>query len=397
MKKILSLIFVVLISILIGIYIGSSFAKSLPTNKNETEVSKSSFPSSSQNSNRDESNDDEIGKGRRNAITNAIEKISKSVVGINVVEVREYVDPFSQFFGDDPFFRQFFGNRNFKQEVKGLGSGFLISADGYILTNDHVVGNASKIEVVLTNGKKYNAKLIGTDLVSDVALLKVEDESLPFVKLGNSDDVIIGEWVIALGNPFGLFEISDNPTVTVGVVSAINMNLREQQGRYYRGMIQTDASINSGNSGGPLTNSLGEVIGINSVIYTPNQGSVGLGFAIPINRVKSIVNELKKKGKIEREFWTGLDVQSNDSRIAHYFGLDKTDGVIVTDVKQNSPASRSGFEVGDLILEVEGDEIKNEEDLQSVFIDAKIDQTFEIKIYRNKKTLTLSLKIEKRT
>ena len=247
---------------------------------------------------------DQISNSRRNAITRTVAQVSPAVVGINVTEVRQYRQ-WSPW-GDDPFFRQFFGDRVYTQKVQGLGSGFIISPDGYILTNDHVAGNAKEITITLTNGSKHNSTLVGTDQVSDVALLKIDEKNLPYIKLGNSDDVITGEWAIALGNPFGLFDISDKPTVTVGVVSATGINLKAQEGRVYKEMIQTDAAINSGNSGGPLVNSLGEVIGVNSVIYTPNQGNIGLGFAIPINRVKKVVAELKRSGKIDREWYTGL-------------------------------------------------------------------------------------------
>ncbi|MBI4534675.1 MAG: trypsin-like peptidase domain-containing protein, partial [Ignavibacteriae bacterium] len=204
-----------------------------------------------------------IYNSRRNAITHAVAVASPAVVGINVIEVRQY--RYRSPWGDDPFFRQFFPDRTYTQQVQGLGSGFIISPDGYILTNDHVAGNAKEITVTLTSGEKYKAELVGSDQISDIALMKIDGKDLPHIRLGNSDDVITGEWVIAFGNPFGLFDISDKPTVTVGVVSATNMNLRSQDGRVYRGMIQTDAAINSGNSGGPLLNSLGEVVGVNSV------------------------------------------------------------------------------------------------------------------------------------
>jgi len=337
---------------------------------------------------------DQISYQRRNAITEAVAKASPTVVGINVTEVREYRDPWGQMFGNDPFFRHFFGDRTFKQEVKGLGSGFIISADGYILTNDHVAGNAKEITITMTNGEKYKAELVGTDALIDIALLKIDGKNLPYIKLGNSDDVIIGEWVIAMGNPFGLFEIADKPTVTVGVVSAVGLNLRPEQGRFYRGMIQTDAAINSGNSGGPLLNALGEAIGVNSVIFTPNQGSVGVGFAIPINKVKNIIDELKAKGKIERNFYTGLEIQSVDGRIARYFGLEKAEGVIVSDVRRSSPAEKSGFKVGDIIVEVNGEKIINENNITSIITDLKVGDVLKIKIYREKQFLNLKLKLE---
>jgi serine protease Do len=324
-------------------------------------------------------------------------KASPAVVGINVTEVREYVyqNPWSQFFGNDPFFRQYFGNRKYQQEIKELGSGFIISPDGYILTNDHVAGNAKEITITMTNGKTFAAKLVGTDLVSDISLLKIEGEGFPYIPLGNSDDVIIGEWVIALGNPFGLFDISDKPTVTVGVVSATGMNLRSEEGRYYRGMIQTDASINQGNSGGPLVNTAGEVIGVNAVIFTPNQGSVGLGFAIPINRVKSVITDLRKNGKVDRDFWTGLEVQNIDDRVLRYFDLSGKDGVIITEIRRGSPASRAGFQIGDVIVEVNGERITNESDVLSLVRSAKVGDILKIKILREKKSLMLNLPLEK--
>jgi serine protease Do len=345
------------------------------------------------------SSDDEISKSRKNAITNTVESISPAIVGITVTEVREYRDPFSNFFGDDPFFRQFFGNRSLKQEVKGLGSGFIISSEGYILTNDHVAGNAKEIIVTMTNGEKYPAELVGTDMISDVALLKIKGKDFPYVKLGNSDDVIIGEWVITFGNPFGLFENIDKPIVTVGVVSAKGMNLNVDENRSYRGLIQTDAVINAGNSGGPLVNSAGEVIGINTLIYTAgvSQAYIGYGFAIPINRVKSIVDELQKKGKVERNFWTGMEVNIVDQRIAKYFGLKNAEGVIISDIKKNSPAEKASLKVGDIILEINGEKIQTEETIISIINDAKAGDVLALKVYRDKRTFDVNLTLEKRT
>jgi serine protease Do len=336
-----------------------------------------------------------VSHSRRTAITEVVGRASPAVVGINVIEIRQYRQ-YSPW-GDDPFFRQFFGDRTYTERVPQLGSGFIISSDGYILTNDHVAGNAKEITVTLTSGGKYPARLVGTDLVSDISLLKIDAKNLPSLRLGNSDEVITGEWVIALGNPFGLFDISDKPTVTVGVVSATGMNLRAQEGRVYRGMIQTDAAINSGNSGGPLVNTSGEVIGVNAVIFTPNQGSIGLGFAIPINRVKTIVAELKRSGRIEREYWTGLEIQPVDRRIARYFGLDRATGVIISDIKGGSPAERSGFKVGDILLEANGEKIADEASLAAIVDDARVGDTLRMKVYRDKRTLDLTLRLEKRT
>lgn len=399
-RKILPITLFVLTPLIVGFLVGYSVRHphtELQSNlDNHLSVAPPVYQTASQTSVRD-SLTDQISNQRHNAITRAVAMASPAIVGIKVTEIREYRDPWSQFFGDDPFFRQFFGDRTLRQEIKGLGSGFIISPDGYILTNDHVAGNAKEITITLTSGVRYSTELVGTDLVSDIALLKIAGKNFPYLKLGNSDDVIIGEWVIALGNPFGLFDIADKPTVTVGVVSGTGLNLTAQQGRHYRGMIQTDAAINLGNSGGPLINSLGEVIGVNAVIFTPNQGSVGLGFAIPINRVKNVVSELKRSGKIERAFWTGLEIQNVDKRVARYFGLEKAEGVIVSDVKRGSPAERAGFKVGDIIVEINGEKILTDDTVNSIVSDAKAGDRLKVKVYREKKYFTLDLKLEKRT
>ncbi len=352
--------------------------------------------SSAQNGN------DDISTSRQNAITRTVDVVSPAVVGINVIEVREYRDPLANFFGNDPFFNQFFGNRNYKQEVKGLGSGFIISGDGYILTNDHVAGNAKEITVTMTNGKKYPVEIIGTDRISDVCVLKLKsekDEKFPFVKLGNSDEVMIGEWAIAFGNPFGFFDNTDKPIVTVGVVSAKGMNLTVDNNRSYRGLIQTDAVINSGNSGGPLVNSIGEVIGINTLIYTGgvSQAYIGYGFALPINRVKTIVDELQRKGKIERNFWTGMDVRPVDLQIARYFGLKQAQGVIVSDIQKSSPAERAGILIADIIVEINGERIISNESLMSIMQESRAGDIWKIKVYRDKKIVSFELKLEKQS
>jgi serine protease Do len=340
---------------------------------------------------------DEITNSRKNIITETVKKVSPAVVGINVTEIRQYESPFGSFF-DDPFFKQFFGGRNYNRTVKELGSGFIISPDGYIVTNDHVAGNASEITVTMTNGKQYQAKLIGTDKASDIALIKVEAENLPYEILGNSDDIMIGEWVIALGNPFGLFEINDNPTVTVGVVSSTGMNLEPMNNRYYLNMIQTDAAINGGNSGGPLVNSNGEVIGINTLIFTAggNQGSIGLGFAIPINKMKKIIKELKESGKIDRDFSVGLRIQSIDEGIAKYYNLNTTKGVIITQVIPGTPADKTGIKVGDIITQVEGYKINDSETLESVFQEFRTGQTITLDLLRDGNEIVKKMTLAKK-
>jgi len=358
---------------------------------------KTNFVYAQLNENRDSIND-EISNSRRNIITETVEKVSPAVVGINVIEIQEYRDPFFSFF-DDPFFKRFFGDRGtYNREVKGLGSGYIISSDGYIVTNDHVAGNATKITVTLTDGRTFDARIIGSDPASDICLIKIDENNLPFITIGNSDDIIIGEWVIALGNPFGLFELNDKPTVTVGVISATGMNLEQINDRYYLNMIQTDAAINGGNSGGPLVNSLGNVIGMNTLIYTAGgvQGNIGLGFAIPINKVKSIIRELKENGKIDRDFEIGMRIQSIDEGIAKYYHLENTKGVIVTKVYAGTPSDKAGIEVGDIIIEIEGYKINNENTTFSVFHEFRTGQIIKLKILRDDNEIIKTMKLERR-
>jgi serine protease Do len=238
----------------------------------------------------------------------------------------------------------------------------------------------------MTNGETVEAKLIGTDRNTDVALLKINKDNLEYAKLGNSDDVIIGEWVIALGNPFGLFEINDKPSVTVGVVSATKMKVNADGNRVYKDMIQTDASINSGNSGGPLVNADGDVIGMNTIIFTGgnyNTGSIGVGFAIAINRVKKIMEEIKSNGKIERNFNVGFRIQAIDERIAKYLKLDKIQGVVVTEVQQGSLSDNAGLKPEDVIIIANGEKINNEQDLLFIINDMRLGETLNMKIIRN--------------
>jgi serine protease Do len=341
-------------------------------------------------------NNSAITNSRDNIITETVKRVSPAVVGINVTEIRQYRDPFGSMF-DDPFFKQFFNNRSYSEKVKGLGSGFIISPDGFIVTNDHVAGNATEITVTLTNGKHYDAKVVGSDPVTDICLLKVDASDLPYEILGNSSDVMIGEWVIAFGNPFGLFEINDKPTVTVGVISSTGMNLEPINNRYYINMLQTDAAINGGNSGGPLVNSEGEVIGMNTLIFTGgngSQGSIGLGFAIPINKIKRIIAELKDKGKIDRDFDPGMRIQTIDQQIANYYKLDDTRGVIITQILPDSPAKKAGLKVGDIILQVDDYRINDDQTIIGVFQEFRKGQTVTLKIRRDDKPMTVEMKLE---
>ena len=330
--------------------------------------------------------EDEISNSRQNAITRAVETVSPAVVGVNAAKLqRRYVDP---------WFRLFYGEQYSLMPV--LGSGFIISPDGYILTNDHVAGNSEEISITMTDREKIPARLVGSDPVTDIALLKVDvDHDLPYIRLGNSDDVIVGEWSIAFGNPFGLMSTSARATVTVGVVSATHVALEENEGRVYRNMIQTDAAINSGNSGGPLVNSSGEVIGINTVIYTPNQGSVGLGFAVPVNRIRTIVDILKDKGQVNREFVPGFRVQAVNDAIAQAYDLPRAEGVIVTQITaRDGVAARSGLEVADIILKANGEPVYSVGVLEGMIRYALRGETIELEVLRNTRLTTIELKLK---
>jgi len=329
----------------------------------------------------------EISQSRQNAITRAIAQVSPAVVGINVVQIRRYVErsPFE----NDPFWGLFFPQREYLQKVKGLGSGFLISQDGYVLTNEHVVHQASEIVVTTTTGKRYNAAIVGADFKHDVALLKIKGKNFPYISLGNSDDIIIGEWVIALGNPFGLFNVGSKPTVTVGVVSATGMNFKGKlaiEGRSYEGMIQTDAAINGGNSGGPLVNSLGQCIGINTLIISGSQyekTSVGIGFAIPINRVKKILPDLKKIGHLKKTFQTGLEVANINWLMARMLGISPRDGVIVSKVAKGSSAEQAGIKVGDVIVAVKNERIHSTQEFERIVNATNKAQNLSLTIFRD--------------
>ncbi len=389
---------ILLIPLILGFGIGYSVksGKAESTSAVNREFS-DEFPTTSKATPVQNQDADATSNTRRNAITRAVAAISPAVVGINVIEVRTYRDPWSQLFPDDPFWKQFFGDR--QQKVQSLGSGFIISPDGFIVTNDHVAGNATQITITMMGGKSLKAQLVGTDPVTDVSLLKVDGKDLPYVSLGNSDDIVIGEWAIAFGNPFGLFEVNDKPTVTVGVISSTGMNLGRMNTHFYKDMIETDAAINGGNSGGPLVNSQGEVIGMNTLIYTGGQSStfVGYGFAIPVNKIKKVVADLRKKGKVVRDIWKGFDAQDVDARIARYFGMASVTGIIVSEVEEGGPAAKAGLKVGDIILGVNGQKVDSGDDLTEILIDSSPGDILTLQVYRERKTTELKLTLERRT
>ena len=335
---------------------------------------------------------DGITKSRETAITRAIEKVGSAVASINV---EQHVSSVSF----DPFFGFMFPRDIYP--MKSSGSGVVISPDGFVMTNHHVIQNADKISVTLSGGDEYEAEIIGSDETSDLALLKLSGSNFPFVELGDSDNLLIGEWVIALGNPFELFSVSNKPSASVGIVSAMDMDFGMQQsGKVFQDMIQTDAAINPGNSGGPLVNALGEIIGINTFIFTDYdhfRGSVGIGFAIPINSAKKIAEELRVKGEIDRGYSTGLVVQSVTRSISRYMDIPFLKGVIIIEVGKGSPADKSGLEPGDIILTVNNESVNKPSDIRTVILenDLRSGDKISLEIFRNKQYKNIKMKLGK--
>ena len=342
-----------------------------------------------------------VSNSRRNAITEAVEKVSPAVVGINVVEVVRQQNPFYDPFFSDLFELYGFGGQESYQKVNGLGSGFIISADGYIVTNNHVAGNASKIVVTTTDGDKYDAKIIGTDAAYDVALLKIEPKKkLPFVKVRTTNDVVIGEWAIAFGNPFGLFDLNTKPTITVGVVSNAGVSFIQDKS-VYKEMIQTDAAISSGNSGGPLVNADGEVIGMNTIIFSTAQsgqgaGSIGIGWAIPASRFMEMVNKLKSGEKINRNFFLGMELQDLTDQYAQYYHIDADKGAFVTRTYRGYAADMAGIDPGDLIIKINGKDVKTVNDFYMQIYDGRVGDKFELTLLRGKQSITTVYTLQER-
>jgi serine protease Do len=293
-------------------------------------------------------------------------------------------------FFDDPFLRDFFGRGERGQRTekrRGLGSGFIISEDGYVCTNHHVVAGVDSVTVGI-NEKNYKAVVVGSDERTDIALLKINSsQKLKPVYLGDSDKVQVGDWAIAIGNPFGL-----DRTFTTGVVSAIGRRDVDFMGGSH---IQTDASINPGNSGGPLINIYGEVIGINRMIYSQTGGYMGIGFAIPINTARSVLEQLKLHKKIKRGF-IGVSIAQITEEYAQELGLKTNEGAFVGEVIQGSPAERSGVRVGDIILKINDKEIATYKDLLKIVGETSVGQTLKLTVWRQRKMLTLYVKVGER-
>ncbi len=339
----------------------------------------------------------QVTQSRRTAITQAVEAVSPAVVTVNVRTTQRVRDPrFAPY--DDDFVRRYLRQSPYWEErVEGIGSGFVVSPDGYVVTNEHVVGDADEIDVLFPDGRTLAAERVGSDEATDLALLKVEGGAdLPHVAFDTSSTPIVGEWVVAFGNPFGLFE-TGQPSVSVGVVSATGRNLRaERNGRLYRDMIQTDAAINQGNSGGPLVNAEGNVIGVNTAIYSETGGSVGLGFAVPASRAQRIVSELREQGRVDRSYYTGLRTVSVTPRIAQALDLERSEGVLVLDLAFQSPAAESGLRMYDVIVEIEGTPIESRDDYVARIYDFRPGDTVRMQVLRDGERRTVTLRIGRR-
>ncbi len=319
-----------------------------------------------------------------------------SVVNISTTKIRKQRRPFSrrrqpspfdEFFGQDDIWERFFGEiPEQEQKQQSLGSGFIVDKAGYILTNNHVVAKADDIKVTLSDGRSYEAEVKGTDPKTDIALIKIDAENhLPVARMGDSDALQVGEWVMAIGNPFGL-----NHTVTVGVVSGKGRVLGTGP---YDNFIQTDASINPGNSGGPLINMDGDVVGINTLIFASGQG---LGFSIPINLAKGIMDQLRETGTVTRG-WLGVQIQTVTPELAKSLNLPEAKGALISGVFPGDPADKAGIKVGDVVVEFDGNPIETDRELVSIVGNTLVGKEVKVKALRNGKEVTLKVDIAKRT
>ncbi len=323
---------------------------------------------------------------RRTPVVKVVEQAGPAVVNINTEEaVPAMRNPFRD--SRNPFFDQFFKQLipRLNNNRRSLGSGVIIHPDGYILTNEHVVAKATRIKVTLIDKREFDAHLVGADIKSDLAIIKIDSkEGLPHVALGQSGDLMTGETVIAIGNPFGL-----QHTVTTGIISALHRSIKGDKNRVYRDFIQLDASINPGNSGGPLLNINGSLIGINTAIF---QQAEGIGFAIPINKAKRIVDDLIRYGKVRRG-WLGVSVQDMTRDMLRFFHLDRVRGVVVVRVMNGSPGAKAGLKQGDVILSLENNEISDKSDYSERISTYPVGNTMRLKILRDGAERSASLKV----
>lgn len=325
---------------------------------------------------------------RRTILVDAAEKIGPSVVSVGASRSQYFVSPYARFFRDFTIFEQ-------EKEVPYLGSGVIIDPDGLVVTNYHVVEDTKDVFVTLVDGRRLPGTVMDADVALDIALIKVDGKNLPAAKLGNSDDLLVGEWTLAMGNPFGTLIDNPTPTVTAGVISALNRNFRPSQDipRVYLDMIQTDAAINPGNSGGALANAAGEIIGINTFIVSRGGGAEGIGFAIPINRVKAVVDEIVKHGKIRPRL---VDFQTStlNNRMARMLNTNAENGAVVTEVRPDGPASKAGLKVGDVITMVNGVKVADSQDLRlKVWYNRQVGSKFRFTIDRSGRPVDLEYQL----
>jgi serine protease Do len=324
------------------------------------------------------------------AMAELVSAVTPSIVNISSTKTVKTHGFRSPFF-DDPFFERFFGdqfrqfNKPRKYKQSGLGSGVIVNKDGYILTNNHVIKDADEIVVKLFDKREFKGKIIGTDPKTDLAVIRIDDGDLPVVKIGNSDDLKVGETVIAIGNPYGLSQ-----TVTSGIVSAkgrANVGIAD-----YEDFIQTDAPINPGNSGGALVNIKGELVGINTAIFSTSGGYQGIGFAIPTNMAKTVMKSLIKEGKVVRG-WLGVSIQQVSKEIAEHFDLKEQKGALVAEVVEDSPAEKAGFERGDVIIRYDGRDADDPDHLRNMVAATLPDSEVEIAVSREGKEKIITVEI----
>jgi len=321
-----------------------------------------------------------INNSRRTAITDAVARVAPAVVTVQT-EVVEQVPA--------DVFEQFFGGRSGQRSAAGLGSGFIIRTDGAIVTNAHVIAGATRIQVAMRDGTTYPARLIGSDEANDLAVIKIDAKNLPVAPLGSSTDLLIGEWAIAIGNPYGFILANSEPSVTAGVVSGTGRNLAtpSEGAGVYVDMIQTDASINPGNSGGPLVNAAGQVIGVNSSIFSPSGGSVGIGFAIPINRARRVADDLLAHGVV-RHPWIGMQPE-----MSRPTGAAGNTGVVVASVVPGSPAARAGIRAGDVIVRSRSRALHNPYDWYAELLELRVGENDSIIVKRAGKEMPISVQV----
>ena len=320
---------------------------------------------------------------RRTAVTEAVARVAPAVVTVQTQIVsRAPVDPFDWFFG----------RQGGQRITPGLGSGFIIRSDGIVVTNAHVVEGATTISVAMSDGSTVPAELLGADEPNDIAVLKIEGDDLRVAALGNSGDLLIGEPAIAIGNPFGFVLGNAEPSVTTGVISGTGRNLiaRTQEGQIYLDMIQTDAAINPGNSGGPLVNAAGEVIGMNSSIFSTSGGSIGLGFAIPIDRVVRVADDLIAHGAIRRP-WVGIKVEPPSGPTPR---AALSSGVVVSSVVPGSPAATAGIEPGDVVVSANNREMRSPYDWQAMLLDLRVGEQLQLRLRRGDREFTARTRVE---